>query len=197
MKLFATPRSHFSRKVRILLELYSVPYEFVDVGNVADADLEVFGKNPLMKVPALVDGDSWIIESDHIAKYIVDKFDPNDKYQVKIENVIDLNIRALLNGAMSEEVKIILGKRTSIPINEYSFFDKALASIGHGLDWLELNYPKVDVECLKYRDIHLICLWEHLDCYKIISLDRYNNLSKAVSQFSNLPEIEKSSPYSL
>ncbi|ATH09113.1 hypothetical protein BIY24_14520 [Halobacteriovorax marinus] len=43
MKLYATPRSHFSRKVRILLELYSIPYEFIDVGNVADSD-EVLSK---------------------------------------------------------------------------------------------------------------------------------------------------------
>ncbi|WP_417335340.1 glutathione S-transferase [Halobacteriovorax marinus] len=197
MKLYATPRSHFSRKVRILLELYSIPYEFIDVGNVADSDLETFGKNPLMKVPALIDGENWIIESDHIANYIVNKFDPVDKYQVKIESVADLNIRAVLNGTMTEEVKIILGKRTSIPINEFSFFDKALASIGNGLDWLDLNFPKVDVECLKYRDIHLVCLCEHLEFYKVISLDRYSNLRKAILQLSDLSEIKKTSPYSL
>lgn len=197
MKLFATPLSHFSRKVRILLELYSIAYEFIDIGNVADASLDIFGKNPIMKVPTLVDGENWLIESDHIAQYLVDKFDSTDKYQVKIESVLDLNIRAVLNGIMSEEVKVILGKRTSIPIEEYPFFDKALASIGYGLDWLELNYPKVDIQTLRYRDIHLVCLWEHLDCFEIVPLDKYKNLKESVSLIVNLPVIKRTSPYSV
>lgn len=46
MKLYGTPLSHFARKVRILLDLYQVPYDFVDVGNVAEGDQTTFAGNP-------------------------------------------------------------------------------------------------------------------------------------------------------
>ena len=71
IKLFGTPLSHFSRKVRILMDLYSISYDFVDVGNVAEVDKSVFGNNPLMKVPVLVDENEWVLNSDHIATYVV------------------------------------------------------------------------------------------------------------------------------
>lgn len=71
MQLFATPLSHFSRKVRLLLDHYDIEYEFVDVGNVANAELSVFDGNPLMRVPVLKDGALWLIESDHIEFHLV------------------------------------------------------------------------------------------------------------------------------
>ena len=74
MKLYATPLSHFSRKVRVLMDLYSLPYDLIDIGNVASSDVRDFGNNPMMKVPTLVDDDCWIIESDHIAQYLVEKY---------------------------------------------------------------------------------------------------------------------------
>lgn len=126
MKLYFTPRSHFARKVRILLELYAIDYEQVDIGNVADSDKKNFNDNPLMKVPVLLDGEQSIIDSDNIAQYIVKKYDKSDRYEVFTESIFDLNARAILNGIMSEEVKVILAERTYVPIEQYPFFDKAL-----------------------------------------------------------------------
>ncbi len=197
MKLYATQLSHFSRKVRVLLDLYSVPYEIIDAGNVAESNVEAFGNNPVMKVPTLVDGSDWLIESDHIANYIVDKFDSSDRYEVKLRTVLDMNIRAILNEVMAEEVKIVLGKRTKIPIEQYSFFDKALLSIEKGLEWLNQNFPAVDQGAIKYRDIHLVCLCQHLAYNKIVSLDRYEHLNACVATVANTPEIQKTSPFVL
>src|SRR5688572_12182471 len=112
MKLYATPLSHFTRKARLLMDLYSVPYAFIDIGGVTGVDASVYAGNPVMKVPTLVDGDTWLIESDHIAGYVVQKADPADRYQVFTRDTFDLNARAVMNGAMTEEVKVILGRRT-------------------------------------------------------------------------------------
>jgi len=72
MKLYFTPRSHFSRKVRILLHAWKLEVELIDVGNVGATSSHAFGPNPLMKVPTLLDGGPSIFDSDHIAQYLYD-----------------------------------------------------------------------------------------------------------------------------
>lgn len=197
MKLFATPLSHFSRKARILLDLYSVPYEFVDIGKVTDDRMETFANNPMMKVPVLTDGQDWIVESDHIADYVVRKFDHEDRFQVQTKDIFDLNARAIMNGIMTEEVKVILARRTSVPTEGVAFFDKALKAITEGMKWLESNHERFDVTNPKYRDIHLVCLWDHLDYYGNIIPLKYDGLRKVVSEISRSPEISRSSPHVL
>ena len=137
MKLYATPLSHFSRKVRILLDLYHAPYELIDVGNLTDGGMEKFGNNPLSRVPVLIDGSVWLTESDTIGGFIVDKYDAEDKYQVRSRVYADLNTRAILSGIMAEEVTLLIAQRTSIPTESYRFFDDALDAIRNGLRWLE------------------------------------------------------------
>lgn len=193
MKLYATPLSHFSRKARILLDLYGVPYEFVDVGNVAEGDQAKFADNPLMKVPVLVDDGEWVIESDHVAGYIVSKVDPSDRYRVHTRNLADLNVRAVLNGIMSEEVKVILARRTGVPTGDYSFFDDALESIRNGFSWLEDRAATFDPSRPTYREFHLVCAWQHIEYYDLVPLPRAR-LRAIVDELLSIPELRKTSP---
>lgn len=196
MKLYATPISHFSRKVRLLLDLYGVEYEFIDVGNVAEGDVETFGGNPLMKVPVLIDGDQWLIESDSIASYIVRKFDPSDRYNVNTQDVRHLNARAVLNGIMSEEVKVILSRRTGVPTEQYRFFDDALEAIQNGLDWLESNAELFDADRPGYLEFHLVCAWEHIGYYDLVPL-KQTHLRRIVHRVLENDVIRRTSPYIL
>lgn len=193
MKLYAAPLSHFSRKVRILLDLYSVPYEMIDVGNVAEGSMEKFGGNPLLRVPVLTDGWVWIVDSDNIANFIVQKCDPADRYQVGTRDVSDLNIRAVLNGMMSEEVTVIIARRTSVPTEQYSFFDDALDAVKNGLAWLESNAERFNVTNPTYKEFHLVCLWDHLAHYDFVPLE-YEKLARIVGKVSEHPVIKQSAP---
>lgn len=51
-----TPKSHFARKVRLLLDHLELSYDMVDVGNVAEDNPDNFYGNPLMGVPVFEDG---------------------------------------------------------------------------------------------------------------------------------------------
>lgn len=168
MILYYTPRSHFSRKVRLLLDLLKIPHTLHDVGNVAQNQISFFGDNPLMKVPVLKDGQQWIIDSDHIAFYLTKVHAPDDPYDVFTQKTFDLNARAILNGVMLEEVKIILAKRTGIETENYPFFSKAKQSIELGVKWIHENLSSFDNKNFKYRDLHLLCLWEHLEAHQLI-----------------------------
>ena len=193
MKLYATPLSHFARKVRVLLELYAIPYDMINAGNMAEIDMQEQGQNPLMQVPVLIDGDTWLIHSDHIAEYIVRQIDAEDQYKVLITESFHLNTRAIMNGIMDNEVKLVLGERTGIPIEQYVFFDKAKQSIHNALAWLEHNADRFSTENLTYQEIHLICLWQHLAHYNLVSLD-YPHLAQIVSSHAGLPQLKKTAP---
>ena len=158
IKLIATPLSHYGRKVRILLDLYALPYEFVDVGNIAalTKTQQSIGNNPMMKVPVMQYGDDWLIESDHIASHIVRKHDKDDKYEVNSHSVFDLNLRAMLNGIMAEEVKVIVATRQNVPTEQFEYFHKAQEAVGNGLNWLESQHAQFDAKSPKYREFHLV-----------------------------------------
>ena len=107
-----------------------------------------------------------------------------------------MNARAIMNGIMTEEVKIILGERTGISIKNYTFFNKSFEAIENGLSWLEANAANFDRKSPKYREIHLVCLWDHLDYYGVVPM-KYQNLEKIVAQISELPLVKQSNPYLL
>lgn len=188
MKLYYTPRSHFSRKVRILLNAYGLDTHYVDVGNVAQH--KGFADNPLMKVPVLVDGQTSIFDSDHIAQHITQHHAPDDPYDVCTSSVASLNARAVLNGIMAAEVELILAQRTGIPIDEYVRFEKQKAAIVGGLNWLEAQTWS---EAPTYVGFHLVCAWDHLVLYDLVELN-YPRLRDAVETLSGLLFVTKSKP---
>lgn len=192
MKLYFTPRSHFSRKVRILLSAFGAPVELIDAGNVAERSPEAFGPNPLMKVPTLVDGETVVFDSDHIATYLTERLDPSDSFAVLSRDVATLNARAIMNGVMAAEVELILAQRTGIDIGAHRRFDKIFASIRRSLEWLEERRDIVPLEP-SYLGFHLVCMWDHLALYDLVELP-YPALSERVARISSIPYVASSAP---
>ncbi|WKD49614.1 glutathione S-transferase family protein [Microbulbifer spongiae] len=192
MKLYYTPRSHFSRKVRILIDAFNLDVDLVDIGNVAEQFIGVFGPNPLMKVPTLIDKGVPVFDSDYIAQYLVQQFDSSDRFQVLTNDAKVLNARAVMNGVMSAEVELILAERSGIATDAYPRFDKIRGSISNGLDWLESRaemFPNQPT----YLRFHLNSMWDHLALYGLVSLD-YPKLYDSVERLRTLTYVEKSAP---
>ncbi|GAB3726208.1 hypothetical protein GCM10028862_01210 [Luteimonas pelagia] len=192
MQLYYTPRSHFSRKVRILAAALGLDLAPVDAGNVADADPAAFGPNPLMRVPTLVDGDTVVFDSDHIAAHLVRRHDPGDRYGVLATAPAILNARAVLNGIMSTEVELILAARTGIDTAAHPRFAKMRRSIAAGLDWLESQAMLLDPGD-DYLGFHLVSAWQHLAFYGEVPLPR-GRIADAVDRIAMLPHVSRSAP---
>lgn len=192
MKLVATPLSHFGRKIRILLAELAVPFEWVRPDGVMATSPGHYGDNPLMRVPTLIDGDVTLIESDHIARYLVAKFDPADRFRVRSEDVEDLNALAVMNGIMANEVVVILAKRGGLAdVDSVVYFQKLLAAIEHGLTWLE---PRV-ADGFAYRDIVLCAMWQHLAHYGLVAnLERWPRIAGHVEALMARPSIATTAP---
>ncbi len=193
MELHYTPRSHFSRKVRLVLAALGLEATLVDIGNVAGADPAMFGPNPLMKVPTLVDGDCVVFESDHIARHLVRRHDPADRLGVLDERIATLNARAVMNAAMAAEVELILAARTGIDTAAHARFDKLRATIDQALAWLEAS-AGVFPETPSYPGFHLVSLWDHLALYELRPLDAYPRLRAIVARLNALPDVAASRP---
>lgn len=193
MRLFATPRSHFSRKVRLLLDHLELPYELVDIGDVSANDSNLFHGNPAMGVPVLEDGSVWMLESDHIAGYIVRTYRPTDQYEVLTDSVNLLNARAVMNNIMGNEVKLILAERGGLDPRPHAYFQKAKNAIKLGLTWLEERSEMFNAEDPGYLEFHFISLWDHLELYQLTELD-YPSLQKLASRLSQHGKVSKSAP---
>jgi glutathione S-transferase len=194
LQLHGTPLSHFTRKVRILLAELGVDYEQVWVPGVLAATPATFANNPLMRVPALVDGPITLFESDHIARYLVGKYDASDWFGVRSDETDALNRLAVANGIMSNEVVLILAKRGGLDdIDGVVYFRKLLAAIEAGLAWLDTNIAMQAP--MAYADIALVCMWQHVQHYKLVSdVERFTRIAARVQQFADRPSIVATAP---
>jgi len=194
MKLHYTPKSHYARKGRILIDALELDVELLDAGNVADQNPELFAGNPLMKVPTLITGQGEaIFESDHIAAYLVRQFDPSDRFQVLTTDLNALNVRAVMNGVMAAEVELVMAERTGIDAGKYRRYDKFRNTVDQGLAWLEAR-ANCFADTVDYAGFHLVCLWDHLVLYQMFALP-YPRLQTEVQRLSEIEFVNKSAPF--
>ena len=194
MQLVYTPRSHFARKVRLLMDALGLRPELVDAGNAAGMDPAQFGPNPLMKVPTLVVGDQVVFESDHIAAWLVRRHDPGDRFAVLASDPDTLNARAVMNGVMGLEAELILAERTGLG-TDHPRFDKMRASLGQGLQWLEARAAMIG-EAPTYPGLHFVAMWDHLALYGLVPLD-YPALRARRAACARWPFVDASTPPAL
>jgi glutathione S-transferase len=195
MKLHYTPKSHYARKDRILIDALKLDVQLLDAGNVADQDPELFAGNPLMKVPTLItDEGQAIFESDHIAEYLVRQHDPQDRYQVLTTDLKALNARAVMNGVMAAEVELVMAERSGIDAGKYQRYAKFRNTVDQGLAWLEARSAMFEDNVISYAGFHLVCLWDHLVLYQMFALP-YPRLQATVNRLSEIEFMNKSAPF--
>jgi glutathione S-transferase len=194
-QLYGTPLSHFTRKIRILLAELGVGFDFVRAPSILATSIAPYGDNPLLRVPALVDDGVTVVESDHIARYVVGKYDAADRFGVRSERVGDLNRLAVLNGIMDNEVVLILAKRGGLAdLGSVAYFRKLSTAIDGGLAWLD-GHTDPDDPAFDYRDIVTICMWQHVVHYEMVrGLDAYGRIAARVARFAERPSVAGTTP---
>lgn len=195
LTLLGTPLSHFTRKVRIVLHELAIPFDFKLVPNLLEADAARYGQNPLMRVPTLINGDRWIIESDHIARHVVATRAPHDPLNVLTPTPADLNQLAVVNGIMAHEVTIILAARGGLSdVMAHTYFQKLGDAITSGLSWLDYTLD-AERERFDYVDVATICMWEHLVHYELVpGLQGFPRIAGRVARFSSRDSVARTTP---
>ncbi len=195
ISLYGTPLSHFTRKIRILLAELGVAFDFARVPSILSTSSASYGDNPLLRVPALLDAGVTLIESDHIARYLVGKHDPADRFRVRSERVEDSNRLAVANGIMSNEVVLILAKRGGLAdLEGVAYFAKLATAIDAGLAWLD-DHTNSDDAAFDYGDIAMICMWQHVEHYGMVrGLDGYPRVAARVARFAARASVAGTTP---
>lgn len=194
IQLVGTPLSHFTRKVRIVAAELAIPLDFQTMPGLLSTTPDEYASNPLMRVPILVDGEQRIIESDHIVRYLVGRFDAADRLGVKNDTPDALNRLAVLNGVMANEVVLIMAKRGGLEeIDKVVYFQKLTAAIDGALAWLDAR-TEPEAAGFDYRDIVTICMWQHLGYYGLRPLEAYGRLAARVARFAKRPSVVPSTP---
>jgi glutathione S-transferase len=163
--LYVTPLSHFSRKVRIVVRELGLECEESYVRDLLSADPADFGGNPILRVPVLKDGETWVIESDQIVRYVLETYDAgNDRFGFFSMTPAQRNALSIVSAIMGAEVELILSRRAGLAAESGGlYFERYRKVIGHGLAWLERDgaslWPERDPS---YLDIALTCMWDHL-----------------------------------
>lgn len=189
MKLHGTLPSHFTRKVRVVLQELGLPFEFnaMEVGDLSKIGAENFGQNPLHQIPVLEDGGKRIIESDIICEYLLRTYGkPGDGLALfpdgdDIEHKIRLSI---MNGGMASGVKLIRGKRSNLDW-DCPFFRQEQESIKGALEWLDKDLNGQTAyhgTKLTLLDITLMCFAQWAAFREMIpSLKPYGNIERFVN----------------
>ena len=190
LRLHGTPLSHFTRKVRILLSELTVDYEFVRSPSVLSPPGSAYANNPLRRIPALVDGNATIFDSEHIARYIVAKHDPRDRLRVCSTRADVLNRLAVANGVMDNEVTILLTQRSGGDTSG-GYCKKLAAAATDGLAWLDAQASARSP--LDWADIAAICMWQHIEQTKVFDLGPHARLAARMTELAARPSIAATS----
>jgi glutathione S-transferase len=158
--LYGTPRSHFTRIVRILCHELELEFRWCDVGNVGDT--EAFGGNPLMQVPVLVDGERTVFGSHEICRYLVER-QRADPLGVEAADWSARNLIGVIHGVMDADVRLVLAERCGMETTG-AVFDKARETIRRGLAWID---ERIDEQVgLAYPAVCAVAMWDHLLLYE-------------------------------
>lgn len=203
MKLFGTAPSHFTRKVRVVLQELALPCEMVPIENLMDLGPEHFGQNPLHQIPVLEDGARRLIESDLICEYLLEKHGKPSSPVVFLprgDRFEQLTRLAVMNGGMASGVKIMRARRSAIPqFERFAFFQQDQASIEAALRWLEKDLgQKIFYDSgvqLSLLDVTLMCFADWVLFREMVpNLNPYPNIARFVAAHRERPSFVRTHP---
>ena len=204
MKLYGAPPSHFTRKVRVVLQELGLPFQFVAVSRLLDATPDAFGYNPLLQIPVLEDGAYRLVESDLICEYLLERYGKNQIafYPAVGDQILHKQRLAIMNGGMAAGAKIMRARRSQIPgFANYSFFEQENASLLAALQWLNedlggrTSYGISGTNALTVLEISLQCFLDWAPFREMIaSLDAYPNLKRFQAHWAAHPSFAQTPP---
>lgn len=203
MKLYGTPPSHFTRKVRVVLHELGLPFQFVPVQYLMDTKPELFGNNPLLQIPVLEDNGRQLFESDLICEYLLDHYGKASGLTLfpDGDRVAHQQRLAVINGGMSCGVRIMRAKRSQIPdFDSYAFFQQDRASLGAALAWLDQDLGGKNAygsaERLSVLEIALLAFVEWVPFREMApNLDAYPNLKRFQAHWAERPSFARTRPH--
>lgn len=204
MKLYGTKPSHFTRKARVVLAELKIDFQFIELKNLLETGKENFANNPLHMFPVLEDDTTWIVESDRISEYLIQKFGSESSLpkfwpESQFSQVELWNFQSIINGVMESAVHRIRAERSGvIDIDQYAFFRQEADVMRSGLAWIDSKMEGTNSFASSgfcYLDICLICLLDWaIFRDQIRDLSEFENLERFQTLHAERPSLKQTHP---
>jgi glutathione S-transferase len=185
--LIGRSSSHYSRIVRILARELDVAHEFQPVFDITSMDSAVYGENPALKVPVLVDERGPLFGTENICRELVRRSARGARVVLRgdVRERVVANVEELTLHVMTSEVSLIMAKMSG---DATPASPKVTRSIEGSLAYLD---DRVDAaldalpndRLVSFVEISLFCLLTHLPFRKVLDVTAWTRLSGFVSVF--------------
>ena len=204
MKVYADPITVNCRKVLAGLDFVGAPFElkFVDYFKAEQKSPEYTAINPMQSLPAMVDGDLVLWESNAILQYAADKMGNDSAYPRDLKTRADINRWLLWESSswfpscyvylVENCVKPVLGSQPDPAVlsAQAAQFDKLAGIVDKrlsGSTWVAGKAPTI-------ADIALAAPM-HLHGWQKLPLGDYPNIRRWMSAVEGLPCWKKTTVY--
>ena len=211
MKLFGHDTSPYVRRVRILLAELGLPFERDTHGWVDPSD-EMMQRNPLMKVPVLLDqerGDQVIIDSKLIAAYLYERSPApppappagHPPLQASLwregHRYDDENVVLAIDGATDSAINVFLLGREGVLPAAVPYLRRQEERVARCMTWLEGLYQgraTLGDGAISFADITLVCALDWMTFRGRYDVSRHPSLCRMLEQHAARPSLASTHP---
>lgn len=190
MKLFGTIPSPYVRRIRLLAAAFNIDVDFetIDIYS-AEGREQLKAKNPALKVPAILDGETCVYDSRVIFRYL------SDKHNLPAITWQEENIMTLIDAVNDSLVILMMSMRSELDINA----DKMLFNFQHErvkdiYQLLEQHVKSGDFDTWNYPAICLFCLLDWANFRELVPLVNYPALKAFVEKNNQQAGVLASDP---
>lgn len=208
MKLYGHDTSPYVRRIRVLLAELGLPFER-DANSWSNPDAAVLRLNPLLRVPALTDGELLLLDSKLIATYLYDRYPSSppapagDELPLqptlwhKEHRYDDENMLLVLDGATDSTINVFLLEMDGLKPAEVPYLGRQLQRVRGSMAWLDEKLAgKVSLHdgAVSFFDLSLVCALQWMQFRDRYPVAQHPNLLRFISAHQDRPSLRATHP---
>jgi glutathione S-transferase len=181
--------SHYSRIVRILCLELGVEHSFRPVFDITSLDAVIYGENPALKVPVLIDERGPLFGAENICRELIRRSEKGAKVVLRgdVSERVVANVEELTLHVMASEVSLLMAKMSgdATPASPKiaRSIENSMAHLDEHMDAALDALPKDRL--VSFLEFSLFCLLTHLPFRKVLDVTPWTRLGEFASAFGN------------
>jgi glutathione S-transferase len=208
MKLYGHDTSPYVRRIRVLLAELGLPFER-DANSWSNPDAAVLRLNPLLRVPALTDGELLLLDSKLIATYLYDRYPSSPPApagnELPLQRTLwhkehrydDENMLLVLDGATDSTINVFLLEMDGLKPAEVPYLSRQLQRVRSSMAWLDEKLAgKVSLHdgAVSFFDLSLVCALQWMQFRDRYPVAQHPNLLRFISAHQDRPSLQATHP---